>query len=71
MLCTYACQLILPINSVSKPCQDVDLFVVSIVLVYTFPQTIPKNFTMPICVFISGLPVLLIVNYVLGELSYI
>ena len=42
ILCTYACQLILPINSVSQPCQDVDLFVVSIVFVYTFPKLSPK-----------------------------
>ena len=40
--CTYACQLILPINSVSKPCQDVDLFVVSIVLSILSPKLSPK-----------------------------
>ena len=42
-VCTYDSQLILPINGISEPCQDVDLFVVSIVLVFIFsPKLSPK-----------------------------
>ena len=53
-VCTYDSQLILPINGISKPCQDVDLFVVSIVLVFIFPPSYPQKFhNANLCIYIQ------------------